>query len=310
MEQGRADYSAHRYSEAENKWHALLLFRRGRTDAALTELKQLAARRPDDETTGLRLAASMISTNQSKEALAVLRNPDDKNGRTVGDILMRGLIALNQSDAKKATERLSQAMAFDSASGERHLFPAGLGESLRLEATLLPARLALVRRHLAEQDVASALGVLYAYPRNQCQSYAILLQRSWLILAKGDWVQAEVQLAGLAAMERSPDIAVQQAALQAGMLKPTNEQTTTAKLLRISQSGLESTGLAKLLGARSASAEQVRAVAINLGSQPSWESYIRELLELPRGLMRSTLDPEGLLTLRTFGPWEPMIDAS
>jgi hypothetical protein len=185
-----------------------------------------------------------------------------------------------------------------------------LGESLRLEPALLPTRLALVRRQLAERDVASALGVLDACPRTQCQSYPILLERSWLMLAKGDWAQAEVQLAGLSAMERSPDIAVQHAVLQAGMRKPISEQTTAAELLRISQSSPESTGLPKLIGDRSASPEQARTVAINLGAQPNWESYKRELLELPRGLMRSALDPEGLLTLRKFGAWEPMINAS
>ena len=103
---------------------------------------------------------------------------------------------------------------------------------------------------------------------------------------------------------------MQQAILQAGMRRPVSGQTTAAELLRISQSSAGNPGLAKLAVTRSSSPEELRAVAVNLGAQPTWENYHRDLLELPRGLMRSALDPEGLLSLRTFGTWEPMIDVS
>jgi len=306
------------------QWHALLMLRKGRTDDAIAELKQIAARNPGDDAARLRLAAAMISANRATEALVVLRNADDKNGRTVGDILMRAQVAVSQNDAKKAAELVTEAAAFDPASGQPHFFAARLpenaanpfrtnyelGESLRLESTLLPARLSLVRRQLADRDIVSALGVLDACPKRQCSSYPVLLQRSWLMLAKGDWAQAEAQIAGLVALEKTPEIVTQQAILQAGIRRPVSGQTTAAALLRISQSGAENPGLAKLVGTRLSSPEEVRAVAVNFGAQPAWESYHRDLLELPRGLMRSALDPEGLLALRTFGTWEPMIDAS
>jgi hypothetical protein len=266
----------------------------------------------------------MISVNRPKDALSILHDMADKNRRTVGDILMRAQIALFESDVNKATELVSEATSFDPASGQPHFFAARLpenttnpfrtnyelGESLRLEPGFLPARLALVRRRLAERDIVSALGVLDACPRNQCQTYPVLLQRSWLMLARGEWTQAEPQIAGIAALEISPEITAQQLVMQAGMRRPAGGQTTAAELLRISQSSQEHAGLAKLVAARTTSPDEVREVAISVGSQPIWETYRRDLLELPRGLLRSALDPEGLLTLRTFGKWEPMIDAS
>lgn len=305
------------------QWHALLLYRRGRIDDAIAELKQISDRNTGDNFAGLRLAAALVSVNRTKEALGALRSADDKAGRTVGDILMRAQIALNQNDAHKAAELVSEAAAFDPASGQPSFFAARLpesianpyrmnyelGESLRLESSLLPARLALARRQLAERDIANALGVLESCPRNQCQSYPLLLQRSWLLLAKGDWTEAEAHIAGLSALEKSPEIQAQQVVLQAEMRKPGSGLTAGAEMLRVAQS-TEYEGLLRLVGARASSPEEVRAVAIDLGSRPAWESFHQELMDLPRGLMRTTLDPEGLLPLRKFGTWEPMIDAS
>jgi hypothetical protein len=94
------------------------------------------------------------------------------------------------------------------------------------------------------------------------------------------------------------------------MRRPIGNQATVAALLRIAQGGPEHAELTKLVAARPSSPEEIRTVAINFGSQPAWEAYRKDLLDLPRGLMRSALDPEGLLTQRTFGIWEPIINAS
>jgi tetratricopeptide (TPR) repeat protein len=306
------------------QWHALLLFRRGRTDDAISELKQIADRKPQDESARLRLAAAMISVNRPKDALSILPHADDKNRRTVGDILMRAQIALNQNDVKQTAGLVSEAMSLDPASGQPHFFAARLpenstnpfrtnyelGESLRLEPGFLPARLALVRRHLAERDIVTALGVLNACPKNQRQTYPVLVQRSWLMLAKGNWADAEAQISGITALEKPTELIAQQLIMQAAARRPVNSQTRAAELLTISQSSPQRAALAQVVGARPPSPEELQEAAINLGSQPIWETYRRDLLELPRGLLRSTLDPEGFLTLHTFGIWEPMIDAS
>jgi hypothetical protein len=93
------------------------------------------------------------------------------------------------------------------------------------------------------------------------------------------------------------------------MRKSVAGQTAGGEILRVSQS-TGNAGLAKLTETRASSPEEVKAVAIDLGSKPTWESYLQELLDLPRGLMRSALDPEGLLKLQKFGAGEPMINVS
>jgi hypothetical protein len=108
-------------------------------------------------------------------------------------------------------------------------------------------------------------------------------------------------------MEQSPEVLAQQAVLQAAIRNPPRAQASAAELVRVSQPGPMTKEVSKLLESRSPSPDEVRAVAMDLGSQPVWESYHADLLLLPRGVFRSALDPEGLLPLRTFGAGEPMI---
>lgn len=305
-------------------WHALLLFRRGRTRDAVSELQEIVRRTPQDQTARVRLIAALVALDQLSEAGASLEESERNGGRSLDYLLMRAQIAVNRMDPEAAKNLVIEATRFDPASGQPHLLAARLpetaanpyrvnyelGQALRLESTLLPARLATVRRQIALRDNATALAALDACPPGQLSTYPVLLQRSWVMLANGEWAQAGKEIDGLAALERSPEIAAQQAVLQSALRNFPAARAASAELVRISQNSPIALELTQLVGSRMPSPDEVKAGAIKLGSQPLWESYKSDLLVLPRGLMRSVLDPEGLLPLQSFGIWEPMINAS
>jgi len=306
------------------QWHALLLFRKGQTSDAVSELRELLRRAPQEQTARLRLAAALICVDRPLEAEALLDEAERNGAHSTDYILMRAEAALSRSDPRVASDLVAEAMRFDPASGQPHLMAARLpetsgnpyrvsyelGEALRLENTLLPARLATVRRQIALRDHASALGTLDSCPSRQQSSFPVLLQRSWAMLAKGDWSEAGKEIDGLAALERSPEITAQQIVLQSALRNFSAARVSSAELVRTSQNSLVALEVTQLVGNRVPSPDEVRTVALKLGSEPTWERYKSDLLVLPRGLMRSVLDPEQLLPLQSFGIWEPMIDAS
>jgi predicted Zn-dependent protease len=306
------------------QWHALLLLRKGQTDAAIAELQEISQRAPRDPIARLRLVAALISANRPQEAQALMDEAERNGDRTLDGMLMQAQLALIRDDPRAADAFVTQAAHFDPASGQPHLIAARLpenannsfrikyelGESLRLEPTLLSARLTLSRFHLSLRDGVNALAVLNESPKGQRSTYRLLLLRSWTLLATGEWTKASSATEALASMERSPELLAQQAVLEAALRNSPKVQATLTELTRISQPGSAATRVSKLLGGRAPSPEELRTAAMDLGSQPLWESYHADLLELPRGLLRSVLDPEGLLPLRTFGAGEPMIHES
>ena len=303
------------------QWHALLLLRRGQTGAAIAELQEIARRAPKDHTARLRLAAALIAANRPQEAQALMDQAERNSDRTVDDLLMRAQLALLRNDPLAADKLVTEAARLDPASGQPHLMAARLpqnasnsyridyelGESLRLEPTLLSARLSLARRRLALHDGISALALLNECPKRQSSTYPVLLLRNWVLLSTGGGAQASSAVEALASLEQSPEVLAQQAVLQAAMRNPPRAEATVAELVRISQASPMTKEVSKLLESRPLSPDEVRAAAMEIGSQPVWENYHADLLLLPRGLFRSVLDPEGLLPLRTFGAGEPMI---
>jgi Tfp pilus assembly protein PilF len=306
------------------RWPALLLLRRGQTSDALAQLKELLRQSPQDQTARVRVVAALIALNKLSEAEGLIDEAERTGARSLDYLMMRAQIALDRQNAKAASDLDVQAMQFDPASGRPHLLAAQLaesagtpfridyelGEALRLESTLLAARLAVVRRQLAKGDFATALAPFDSCPMNQRSSYPVLLQESWLQLARGDWSQAGTRIDGLVALERSSEITAQRAILNVGLRNFPAARTDTVELTRISVGSPITAVVSQLAGNRVPSAEEVRVVAAKLGSQPVWESYSSDFLVLPRGLLRTALDPERLVTLQSFGRWEPMINAS
>ena len=305
-------------------WPALLLLRRGQTSDAVAQLKKLSRQSPQDQTARVRAVAALITLDKLSEAEVLIDEAERTGTRSLDYLMMRAQIALDRQNPKAAGDLDLQAMRFDPASGQPHLLAAQLaesagspfrvdyelGEALRLESTLLAARLAVVRRQMAKGDFATALAAFDACPKNQRSSYPVLLQAGWLQLAKGDWSQAGTRIEGLAALERSSEITAQRATLNVGLRNVPAARTSTVELARISLGHPITAGVSQLLVNRVPSPEEIEVVAAKLGSQPVWESYRSDLLVLPRGLLRSALDPERLLTLQSFARWEPMINAS
>ena len=303
-------------------WHALLLFRNGQTGKAAQELQQISSTDPQDELARLRYIAALIALERLPKAAALISSGPFGSARKGDVLLLRAQLLVKQKNLPAATSAAEEAMRFDAASGWPHLLMAQitelesnhsrsayeLGEALRLEPAFLPARLALIRRSIANQDLDAALGILDTPPENHRSSYPMLQQRVWTLLSKGYWSQASKVLEGISTVERSPEVLAQRALLESATKNPAAARARSAELLRLLESHDALLQVSTLLSDRNASNEQIRAVAAKLGSQPVCPSYGSQWLELPRGLMRSALDPERLLALQSFGVWEPMID--
>jgi hypothetical protein len=178
-----------------------------------------------------------------------------------------------------------------------------LGEALRLDTALQAARLTLARLYLSQNEGDSAGAVLDLAPRQQQSSYQLLLQKGWILLAKGDWDDAATHIGRLAEFERTPELLEQVALLRSASRRLSAGSRASIELVRMPARG--SANAEPLINDQTEA--QVRSVAMKHGAEPRWESYRSDLLVLPRGLLRSVLDPDGLLELNSFGRWQPMI---
>lgn len=320
-----AENIARRLSQQPNtkfeQWYALLLWRNGRNADAVAELTRLSRNLPEQQIAQLRLIAALIILGKQAEASALIDEAPKRGPQDEDFALMKAQLALDRSDRHAAETLVDKAMRMDPSSGSPHLLAARLadiagvppranyelGEALRLQPTLQSARLSLARRYIAAHDGGTALGILDGAPYRQRSSYPILMQRSWALLTNGNWSRAGDVLSGIAALEQAPDIWAQDALLAAALGNTVRKKPLTAG--GPSEESQLSTDVAELLNKPAVSPQEIKAFAPRFGSQPQWETYGSDLLVLPRGLLRSVLDPDGYLTLHSFGLWEPMIDA-
>jgi tetratricopeptide (TPR) repeat protein len=91
-----------------------------------------------------------------------------------------------------------------------------LNEVLRLDPSILPARVDLAKSLLADNEAKAALDTLDGAPPQQRNALPILEQRNWALLATGDSAQARKGIDQGLAAERTPDLL-----LQDGILKST-----------------------------------------------------------------------------------------
>jgi len=208
--------------------HALYLFQSGKSAQALAEFEKLAKDDPADRNLRTYLVRAYLATNRVGDAEKVLTAALKKNGLDTDAMLQRSRIYLASGKYNEAETDLHQVLHFRNESAEAHylLSKVGrgredaamqkdeLGQTLRLDARFLEARLDLARLLLVDRGAQSALQLLEAAPQDQKGSAAVVLQRNWALLALGQKPEARKGVDLLLATGKVPE-----AWLQDGVMK-------------------------------------------------------------------------------------------
>lgn len=217
--------------------HALFLFREGKLDAALDELRKLAHADPDDRTVRSYLVAACFATKRGAEGEEILSQALRRNPEDIPALLQRsalylqeGKYALAESDLRKVLQdQPNSAIAHYGLA--RALQPNGeqaarreLGEAIRLEPVFLQARLELARS-FGKNDPKTALEILDQAAASQKNTLPVRETRNWVLLAMGDNPEARKEVDRGLAQKRTAELL-----LQDGVLKMVAKDYAGARL--------------------------------------------------------------------------------
>ena len=208
--------------------HALFLFKTGKQEAALTELKKLAQDDPRDPAARRRVIAACFAMKKLDEAQSMLAADLKKNPKDVDALLMRSQLLLRSGKAAEAQKDLEQVLHYKPDSAEAHFAIAlayaaqGLEQNAKRELTravelkpaLLDARIALARTYTQENQPKAAIELLDQAPNSQINLAPVMVERNWALLARGDTEKMKPLLASALASHREPVFVLQQALLR------------------------------------------------------------------------------------------------
>lgn len=208
--------------------HALYLFQSGKGAEAVLEFEKLAKEDPSDRNLRTDLVKAYLSLNRVGDAEKILTAALKKNGLDTDAMLQRSRIYLASGKLAEAETDLHQVLHFRNDSAEAHylLSKVGLGrndiasqkdelgQTLRLDARFLAARIDLARVLLANRGGEAALQLLDQVPQDQKSSVFLILQRNWVLLALEQKTEARKGIDQLLATGKVPEALLQDAALK------------------------------------------------------------------------------------------------
>ncbi len=208
--------------------HAIFLFQSGKRAAAISELEKLYRQNPTNRSTRTRLIMAYQMTGRSSDAekllIAVLR----KNPKDVDALLERSAVYLRVGQANQAQADLNTVLRFrpDFAAAhyllskvheirrESQMEKQELTEALRLDSSLLVARIQLAKWLISHNAAREARDVLNEAPPSQRNNLEIRLHLNWAALALGDRIAARNGIDRALATSRDPEMLVQDATLK------------------------------------------------------------------------------------------------
>lgn len=180
--------------------HAEFLFQTGKRDQAVAEFGRLAAGDPADVNLRAKLVEAYLALNRAGDAERVLTTAVKKDGLDQDALMRRSRIYLDSGKYAQAEADLNQVLRFRKDSAEAYYLLGkvnrgranatmqkhDLEEALRIDPTLLVARIDLAKALLASQSPQSALTLLDEAPEDQMGAVPLILQRNWVLLALGN----------------------------------------------------------------------------------------------------------------------------
>jgi putative PEP-CTERM system TPR-repeat lipoprotein len=189
--------------------YGLFLYSQNRRDDAIKELVRVYKAQPEDRDSRSRLVAAYLAMKRTPDAEKVLSDVLEKNPKDTDALLQRAQIYLIASKYGPAENDLNRVFTFRPDWADAHYVLARvyqaqgatqnqrreLTEAVRIDPSLLPARIDLAQALIAVKDAKAALDLMNQAPENQRNTQAAIVQRNWALLALSrlDEMQAGVQ---------------------------------------------------------------------------------------------------------------------
>ena len=208
--------------------HAMFVYRANRSEEAINELRTIVKADPEDRKVRNLLFAIYADAHRYGEAEAMVAAALSRNKRDIDALLLRSQLSLMRGGILTEAEAdLKQVLHYKPDSIEAHLTLAAvyyrqkqrasgrqeLLEALRLDPTLLPARVRLARDFTVSGEAPAALAVLDEAPAVQKRALAFVIERNWALVASGREKEAADGVAQILPTQ-APE-----AILQSGLLK-------------------------------------------------------------------------------------------
>jgi tetratricopeptide (TPR) repeat protein len=185
--------------------HARFLFDAGNREGAIAELEALSRKDPKNRDVRSRLVEAYLATDRLRQAEQILDAALRVNAGDVDALLQRGQTYIIRSTPERAEGDLQQVLRSLPRSAQAHYLLAQvyrangnasrarseLGDALQYDPTLLSARLQLSENLRAARDVENALQVLDKMPEEQKSQLPAISERNWVLLALGEYDEAE-----------------------------------------------------------------------------------------------------------------------
>jgi tetratricopeptide (TPR) repeat protein len=210
--------------------YANFLFQQGRHAEAIKEYERLAKQDPGDRAARSRLVAAYESDARLPDAQKVLSAVLQANPKDLDALLQRGELFIAAGKHAEAEADLNQVLHLKPDSPEVHYVLARLNQArgsklkqreemiavLRLNPSLLKARLELAASLVADNAAQAALDLLDQSPGDQKRTVAVVQERNWALLSMGRPAEARKGVDLAIGKARTPDLLLQDAILKIG----------------------------------------------------------------------------------------------
>jgi tetratricopeptide (TPR) repeat protein len=208
--------------------HALFLYKEGKRDAALAEFEQLAKSEPNDRSARGRLFAAYLAMGKNQAAQNLVAAALKKNAEDTDALFERAGLSLRDGNAVGAERDLKQVLHFKPDFAEGHVAMAAvykiegmkgserqeLNEALRINPSMMQARLTLARSFTQANEAKAALDLLNSTPPKQKNMAAVVLERNWALLGTGQTKELRSILDQTLRIRRIPELVIQDAVLR------------------------------------------------------------------------------------------------
>jgi tetratricopeptide (TPR) repeat protein len=208
--------------------HAIFQLQTGKKDAAVWELEKLTKDDPTDRTSRTLLLRTYLEMNKTAEAQALLASALKRSSKDTDALFQSSLLSLKLGNASRAEEDLKTVLRYSPDFAEGHYALANvyqatglkknseqeMNEALRLNPSLLAARVTLARSFIGANQPAAAIKLLDEAPGRQKGTLAVVVTRNWALFQTGNTKEVRSTLDAALRVTRAPELVLQDAVLR------------------------------------------------------------------------------------------------